>query len=376
MSSAADPADILQTAETNGGAEPRDLEEQIKQLELRVREAEERRRALLHIMGDLNESNRKLGEQRKAMLHILGDYEQDRSRLERQTERLDNSRRALLHILKDSHESNLRLANSRKAMIHIMGDLRDTTNEMRRREQELREKQDQLVQAGKLATLGELTTGVAHELNNPLNNIGLFVGNVIDELRFGEGERERLISDLEKAMDQVRKATEIISHLRTFGRIAPVNVEPVDVDDVIERSLLLVHEQLRLRGIEVELDLCPDELLVLANPIQLEQVFINLLTNARDALEEAPKKTIRIVSSRDEEWIRITFADSGPGIPAEVAPRVFDPFFTTKEVGAGTGLGLSITYSILKEYGGEISVESRRGRGATFVIELPLAREL
>src|ERR687888_1972809 len=103
------------------------------------------------------------------MLHILGDYEQDRRRLARQTDRLDNSRRALLHILQDSHESNLRLEKSRKAMIHIMGDLRETTQEMERREQELRQKQEQLVQAGKLAMIGELTTGVAHELNNPLN---------------------------------------------------------------------------------------------------------------------------------------------------------------------------------------------------------------
>ena len=362
----------------NGGGEldAARLREQVERLEQSVQRAEERRRALVHIMGDLNESNRKLADQRKAMLHILGDYEDDRSRLARQTERLDNSRRALLHILKDSHESNLRLADSRKAMIHIMGDLRETTQEMERREQELREKQEQLVQAGKLATLGELTTGVAHELNNPLNNIGLFVGNVIDELRLGEGEPERLIGDLEKAMEQVRKATEIISHLRTFGRVAPVEVEPVDVDDVIERSLLLMQEQLRLRGIDVELDLCPDELVVLANPIQLEQVFINLLTNARDALEEAAKKVVRVSSSRDENRIRIAFSDSGPGIAPEVAPRVFDPFFTTKEVGAGTGLGLSITYSILKEYGGDISVESKRGRGATFVIELPLAQEL
>src|SRR2546421_9913289 len=145
--------------------DPAGLEEQVRQLELRVRQAEERRRALLHIMGDLNESNRRLGDQRKAMLHILGDYEDDRSRLAR---------------------SNVKLGDSRKAMIHIMGDLRETTQEMERREQELREKQEQLVQAGKLATLGELTTGVAHELNNPLNNIGLFVGNVIDRIRLGE----------------------------------------------------------------------------------------------------------------------------------------------------------------------------------------------
>ena len=361
----------------NGGAEldAAALRKQVEQLRAHVERAEERRRALVHIMGDLNESNQKLADQRKAMLHILGDYENDRSRLARQTERLDNSRRALLHILKDSHESNLRLGDSRKAMIHIMGDLRETTQEMERREHELRDKQEQLVQAGKLATLGELTTGVAHELNNPLNNIGLYVGNVIDRIRLGEDDAEPLVADLEKAMEQVRKATEIISHLRTFGRAARVSIEQVDIDDVIERSLLLVHEQLRLRGIEVELELCPDELLVVANPIQLEQVFINLLTNARDALTDSKRKTIRIASSRDEERIRIAFSDTGPGIPPELQQRIFDPFFTTKEVGTGTGLGLSITYSILKEYGGDISVESRPGKGATFMVELPFAEE-
>jgi len=378
----AEPEEFDQAAPGNGGAgnggaelDAAALREQVEQLRAHVERAEERRRALVHIMGDLNESNQKLADQRKAMLHILGDYENDRSRLARQTERLDNSRRALLHILKDSHESNLRLGDSRKAMIHIMGDLRETTQEMERREHELRDKQEQLVQAGKLATLGELTTGVAHELNNPLNNIGLYVGNVIDRIRLGADDAEPLVSDLEKAMDQVRKATEIISHLRTFGRAARVSIEQVDVDDVIERSLLLVHEQLRLRGIEVELELCPDELLVVANPIQLEQVFINLLTNARDALADSKRKTIRIASSRDGEKIRIAFSDTGPGIPLELQQRIFDPFFTTKEVGTGTGLGLSITYSILKEYGGEISVDSRPGKGAMFLVELPYADE-
>src|SRR5881398_3983849 len=351
------------------------LRAHVETLEWRLRKRDEQRRAMLHIMGDLNEVNRRLGDQRKAMLHILVDYEKDRSGLARQSERLDSSRRALLHILQDSHRSNLRLADSRKAMIHIMGDLRETTAEMQRREQELRDKQEQLVQAGKLATLGELTTGVAHELNNPLNNIGLYLGNVLDRIRLGEVETEPLMGDLEKAMEQVRKATEIISHLRTFGRAARVSVELVDVDDVIERSLLLVEEQLRLRGIEVELELCPDELLVLANPIQLEQVFINLLTNARDALADSNRKTIRIASSRAEERIRIAFSDTGPGIPLELQQRIFDPFFTTKEVGTGTGLGLSITYSILKEYGGDISVISKPGEGATFLIELPFADE-
>jgi len=343
--------------QTNGEAEAPTLagtlEQQIEQLQHRVRQAEERRRALLHIMGDLNESNRKLGDQRKAMLHILADYEKDRSRLAR---------------------SNIRLGDSRKAMIHIMGDLRETTQEMERREHELRDKQEQLVQAGKLATLGELTTGVAHELNNPLNNIGLYVGNVIDRIHLGELETERVLADLEKAMDQVRKATEIISHLRTFGRAAPVTVEKVDVDDVIERALSLMHEQLRLHAIEVEFDLAAEELVVLGNPIQLEQIFINLLTNARDALEDAPRRRVRISSTREGEKIKIVVADTGPGIPEQIQQRIFDPFFTTKEVGGGTGLGLSITYSIVKEHGGDISLVPSP-EGATFEVEFPVAVE-
>jgi C4-dicarboxylate-specific signal transduction histidine kinase len=354
----------------NGGAASgtEELEAQIEQLQTRVRQAEERRRALLHIMGDLHVSNRKLGDQRRAMLHILGDYEDDRSRLARQTERLDNSRRALLHILKDSHESNLRLEDSRKAMIHIMGDLRETA-------QELEDKQEQLVQAGKLATLGELTTGVAHELNNPLNNIGLFVGNAIDQIELGAFDRERVVTDLEKAMEQVRKATEIISHLRTFGRPAAVTVERVDIDEVIERSLSLVQEQLRMRGITVSLDLPRNTLLVLGNPIQLEQVFINLLTNARDALADAERKQIRIRSATEDDTLRIICEDSGPGIEPGLEQRIFDPFFTTKEVGSGTGLGLSIAYSIVQEHGGQITVRSRLGEGASFEVELPLAAE-
>src|SRR6185503_19752459 len=136
---------------------------------------------------------KRLADQRKAMLHILVDHEGDRRRLARQTERLDSSRRALLHILQDSHKSNLRLERSRKAMIHIMDDLRETTAGMQRREQELRDKQEQLVQAGKLATLGELTTGIAHELNNPLNNIGLFVGNAIDLIELGKTDSEPIL---------------------------------------------------------------------------------------------------------------------------------------------------------------------------------------
>jgi C4-dicarboxylate-specific signal transduction histidine kinase len=348
------------------------LSEQNNALEMRVRKSEERRRAFVHILSDLNTFNRKLNDQRKAMIHILADYEHDRSLLRKQTERLDNSRRALMHILQDSHQSNLRLENSRKAMIHIMSDLKETTAEVQRREQELREKQEQLVQAGKLATLGELTTGVAHELNNPLNNIGLFVGNAIDliELGMADTDAERILQELSNAMQQVRKATEIISHLRTFGRAASVSREPVAINQVIVRAISLMSEQLRLRQIEVDLQFPPEDVIVIGNAIQLEQVFINLLTNARDAMVNASRKVIIITCAQVEQSVDICVSDSGPGIPAGLEQRIFDPFFTTKEVGAGTGLGLSITYGIIKEHQGIITVANRPGEGASFLIQL------
>ncbi|HAE81963.1 MAG TPA: two-component sensor histidine kinase [Ktedonobacter sp.] len=349
-----------------------DLLEQKKSLEMRVHKSEERRRALMHILSDLNNVNKKLANQRKAMIHILADYEHDRSRLARQTERLDNSRRALMHILQDSHKSNLRLESSRKAMIHIMSDLKVTTEDVQQREHELREKQEQLVQAGKLATLGELTTGVAHELNNPLNNIGLFIGNVIDQVELGKADPQLILHELHSAMQQVYKATEIISHLRTFGRAASVSREPVAINQVIERAISLMYEQLRLRQIEVQLHFSAEDVIVIGNAIQLEQVFINLLSNARDAMAVVLHKVITITCVLHDDVVDIYFRDTGPGIPVGFEQRIFDPFFTTKDVGAGTGLGLSITYGIIKEHQGSIAVKNRPGEGALFLIQLPL----
>lgn len=353
--------------------EYRRLLEQNRALEMRVQKSEERRRAFIHILSDLNAVNRKLADQRKAMIHILADYEQERSSLGAQTERLHNSRRALMHILQDSYRSNQRLENSRKAMIHIMSDLRKTTEAVQQREQELREKQEQLVQAGKLATLGELTTGIAHELNNPLNNIGLFIGNAIDLIQLGTADThpERILHELTQAMQQVRKANEIISHLRTFGRAAAVSFAPVNLQQVVERAISLIQQQLRLRQIELQLQFPAGEVLVFGNAIQLEQVVLNLLTNARDALAGAAQKVIAITCTMKPESVELRVCDSGPGIPPDFEKRIFDPFFTTKEVGAGTGLGLSITYGIIKDHEGSIVVENHPGEGAHFLIQLP-----
>src|SRR6185312_14372183 len=173
-----------------------------------------------------------------------------------------------------------------------------------------------------------------------------------------------------------RKATEIITHLRTFGRAASVSYEPVIISQVITSAVSLIQEQLRLRQIEVLLWLPAKEAVVVGNPIQLEQVFLNLLTNARDALVDMPRKEIIITCTLNVDFVEIRVRDTGPGISAEFEQRIFDPFFTTKEVGAGTGLGLSITYSIIQEHQGNILLENHEGGGALFLIQLPRMREM
>jgi C4-dicarboxylate-specific signal transduction histidine kinase len=295
--------------------------------------------------------------------------------LEARIQATAQTRRAMLHILKDAHESNLRLGLTRKALIHILDDLRETTAEIQRREQELREKQEQLVQAGKLASLGELTTGVAHELNNPLNNIGLVIGNILDRLDQGSTDIDKIAADLKRTMQQVEKATEIITHLRSFGRVAPSKRELVHLNEVIESSVSLLREQMRLHEIELRLNLSIDDPCVIGNSIQLEQVIMNLLTNARDALATSDTRLISLSSVAVEGEALLIVEDSGPGIPPDAEARIFDPFFTTKNVGDGTGLGLSIVYGIVNEHQGSISLENRP-TGARFVIRLPLAKDV
>jgi C4-dicarboxylate-specific signal transduction histidine kinase len=194
---------------------------------------------------------------------------------------------------------------------------------------------------------------------------------VIDQIEFGNHNERRVLESLEAAMDQVRKATEIISHLRTFGRAATVHMEPVLVNEVVQRSVALMQEQLRLREIELRLELDERDPAVEGNAIQLEQVVINLLTNARDAVAETAERWIELTTELDGDAVRLVVADGGPGIPAELEQRIFDPFFTTKEVGKGTGLGLSIAYGIVTDHDGTISVRNARGGGAVFCIELP-----
>jgi C4-dicarboxylate-specific signal transduction histidine kinase len=210
-------------------------------------------------------------------------------------------------------------------------------------------------------------------LNNPLNNIGLFVGNALDHMEDGQIDPTRMRHGLQMTLDQVNKAAAIISHLRTFARTASTPPEPVDIYRVIRSAISLVEAQLRLHNVELVLDLTPNNPVELGNAIQLEQVFINLLTNAHDAVERAIEKRIAITSMIRTSHVEVSVRDTGVGIPPERHARIFDPFFTTKEVGKGTGLGLSISYGIIKDHQGQIEVHSEPDKGTTFTIRLPLA---
>lgn len=269
----------------------------------------------------------------------------------------------------------LRAANQQCERRRMEQEIRRLLHETQQREDELRTKQQQLIQAAKLASIGELASGVAHELNNPLNNIGLFAGNLLDSFKYGQGHRARnsVIEDLEMIQREVRKAAEIINHLRTFSRSAGSVKRPVHIHAIIHTALRLMQEQLRLSDITVCLQLTGESPTVLGNEIQLEQVFINLLTNARDAMKEMANRRLVIASHTQGGDVTIVVEDTGGGIAPENLPRIFDPFFTTKEPGHGTGLGLSISYGIITEHQGTIAVESQLNKGTRFVIQLPLA---
>jgi len=237
------------------------------------------------------------------------------------------------------------------------------------------EKEAQLIQASKLATLGEMAAGIAHELNQPLNVMK--IGSDFLREMSSEGKKvtdEELNTVTEEMSSQVDRASAIIKHMRDFARIADTKAEEVDVNKPIRDVFKILGQQLKLREIELELDLDENLPPIMADSNKLEQVFINLVTNARHAMEEkAPGSTrlLQIKSFLDNGDVTVTVSDTGSGIPDDIIDRIFDPFFTTKEVGKGTGLGLSISYGIVKDYGGTIRVESKVGNGTTFELRFP-----
>jgi len=230
----------------------------------------------------------------------------------------------------------------------------------------------QLVQSEKLAAVGQLVSGVAHELNNPLTSIAGLSEFLLEQKELGKKDR----GHLQVIQEQAERAGRIVRNLLTFARKGSAERVPVDLNDVIRRTLSLTAYDLKLKDITVERELSGALPEVFGDRHGLQQVVLNLITNAAQAVAENPRERPReiTVSTWFDGQVHLRVADTGPGIPDEITQSVFTPFFTTKEPGKGTGLGLSLTYSIVESHGGQITLEPRNPRGgAAFRVDLPPA---
>lgn len=252
------------------------------------------------------------------------------------------------------------------------------------------EVEQQLIQASKMATLGEMATGVAHELNQPLSVIKTASSFLLKKVSNQEPIADDIMLTMTGEIDShINRATKIITHMREFGRKSDMDIVAVQLNDIIKRAFEIFSQQLKVRGIDVQWELAADMPPIEADPSCLEQVFVNLLVNARDAIEsawetvsgqplrapsETPVKQIVIRTRCQDDHLIAEVEDSGGGIPAAIREKIFEPFFTTKDVGKGTGLGLSISYGIVKDCRGTIRADSIPGKGARFTLSFPAAR--
>jgi len=249
--------------------------------------------------------------------------------------------------------------------------------EVQERVKELKLTQAQLIHSTKLASLGEMATGIAHEINQPLSIIKFISQSIMFKSDEGMIPKldNKIQAELLKIEMQVERIKRIIDHLRVFARKSEkMNHEIFDLKTAIEETFMFVEQQFKSIGIKIEMLLPFEKVFVKADKIQLEQVFLNIISNARDAMgsfnKEHEKKLLIEVKLTDNN-VKIFFSDTGGGIPENIRDKIFEPFFTTKEIGQGTGLGLSISYGIIKEAGGEISFEVTQRVGTTFIIQLP-----
>ncbi len=252
--------------------------------------------------------------------------------------------------------------------------------EVQERIMELKHTQAQLMQSAKLASLGEMATGIAHEINQPLSIIKFISQSII--LKSDEGMIQKVDNsvqaDLLKIEMQIERIKRIIDHLRVFARKSEnLNLTIFDLKVALEDTFMFVAQQLKNIGIKIEMNLPRESIFINADKMQIEQVFLNIISNARDAMEKNPidKEKIFSIDAKliENNYIEIKFSDTGGGIPEKIRDNIFEPFFTTKDIGQGTGLGLSISYGIIQNAGGEISFEVQEGTGTTFIIKLPKA---
>ena len=230
-----------------------------------------------------------------------------------------------------------------------------------------------MIQTGKLAAVGELASGVAHEINNPLASIAGYAEDLVDLLQakknFNNDDRREFVEDLSMIIQQTHRCKEITQNLLEFARTGSFEIINIDINQLIEKTLLLVGPEVKLDKIQIVRRLAPDSLLAETDPSQLQQVFLNLMNNALDAV--GPGGLIEVTTSDERESFRISFQDNGVGIPRSNIKKIFEPFFTTKPTGSGTGLGLSICYRIMEKLKGKLEVISQENKGARFTVIIP-----
>ncbi|HFE53153.1 MAG TPA: HAMP domain-containing protein [Bacteroidetes bacterium] len=267
-------------------------------------------------------------------------------------------------------------------------DLKRATDEIRRwsetleqrvqeKTEELEKAQAQILQAERMASLGKMAATVAHELNNPMSGI-LGLAKVLEKrirkLPIQDEQKESLIEDLRVIQSEAKRLGNIVQNLLVFARGGKEELSEVDLNQAIEKALVLVSHHLELKGVRLETQLCPKGCWVIGNEDQLKQVFMALLVNAVEAMPNGGVLSVRTHTLEEEGKVQIEVSDTGVGIPPDALPHIFEPFFTTKSNGGGLGLGLAVVYGIVQKHRGEIRVKSEVGKGTTFVVELPFAR--
>jgi signal transduction histidine kinase len=236
--------------------------------------------------------------------------------------------------------------------------------------QDLENREAVLIQSHKMRAVGTLTAGVAHELNNPLNNITLTADMLLEDYEtLSDEERKEMIGDV---VNEAGRSKKIIRNLLDFARESGSQLEPLDLVHLLKETINLASNQIKLLGIKIEFQTADNLPRVHGDSQQLEQVFLNLILNAIDASPKGSKIQVIIVPADDPRYLAVKIIDCGSGIPRYILGSIFDPFFTTKGKGKGTGLGLSVSQGIVGKHGGRIRVSSREGAGSTFTVTLPV----
>ncbi|OQX64117.1 MAG: hypothetical protein B5M56_00655 [Desulfococcus sp. 4484_241] len=236
---------------------------------------------------------------------------------------------------------------------------------------ELEAREEQIIHSRKVASLGTLVSGIAHELNNPINNIVLTVDSLVGRKKPTPEKCSELLEDI---LTQALRASDIVKNLLEFSRAETSSYKELDVAALLEETIRIAKNHITLSRIRLHYEIADDLPKINGNHQGLQQVFLNLITNAVQAMPNGGDLTVRAGLENDNR-IKIEIRDTGVGISDEDLPHIFDPFFTTKEVGKGTGLGLSVSYGIIKKHGGQITVKSKPGKGTTFTVLLPVNRE-